>query len=100
MPEQRKRRNSPKTAAKHYLQVTEDHYREAAQGNVKCNATDDTTDAEATQIATSQVAARAGAEPKQALEVLGVMRSGSNSCDAMHSEQVPRAGLEPALAAF
>ena len=77
-------------AAKHYLQVTDEHFARAGQGD----AANTESDVKATQIPTSYSAACCGAQKQKPLTESGVMRSKSDCCDSLRSQKVPRRGLQ------
>ena len=87
--------NTAAVAAKHYLQVTDEHFARAGQGDAKSDAVDTESDVKATQIPTSYSAACSGAQKQKPLTESGVMRSKSDCCDSLRSQKVPRRGLEP-----
>src|SRR5690242_17002992 len=78
--------NSPKTALAHYTQVTEDHFRQAAGGG-------------AAQNPAQQPAAPARTDKQPCATENGQgdeLQVVATPCDTPHSEQMARAGLEPA----
>jgi hypothetical protein len=76
--------NAEAIAAKHYLQVTEDHYQQAAQGDAKSDAT-------LTQKATQQGTASNGnkvQETTQAPDKPGLVQSVAVGCVSVHNRKM------------
>jgi integrase len=83
--------NSALIAAKHYLQVTDNHFEEAAHGDAD-------SDARPTQKPTQQASALPRTYPQvmqKTPEISGVLRGDSTSCDSVRKPGTPRVGLEP-----
>jgi len=79
--------NSQTVAAKHYLQVTDDHFRDAT-----------TVSVEAAQKAAQQAHARSRQEPhvhRDGHEITRQLPVPASLCDIVHSCPVPPFGLEP-----
>lgn len=79
--------NSPRVAADHYLQVTEEHFESAAESG-----------AVALQKGVQHVAAGFRTESQEATEGpkgLDVMRSGAAMCETVQDRQVTPTGFEP-----
>lgn len=75
--------NTPKVAANHYLQVTDEHYRKAAQNPAQQSAESVRMDSQ-----------REGEEIKESA-INGEMRDNANSCKSFISKRMGRTGLEP-----
>ncbi len=75
--------NSQPVAAKHYLQVTEDHYRKAAQNPAQHAAAQGCTGSQGDQAE--------GAEPA----LCGPLRVGAAFCNSLPGKEIPPRGLEP-----
>ena len=86
--------NSEAVARKHYLQTTESDFLRAIRTDVGSDAKSD-----AMTVSQSLEAARTEPKPKTSEKPL-VLQGESKRCDSVPVTQVPRAGLEPALAAF
>jgi integrase len=79
--------NSPQVAAKHYLQVTEDHYDRAA-GKAVQNPVQHMSAGGCTKP-------HAGGRPRQQSEPCSVVRNDAAPCASREPESVGRTGLEP-----
>ncbi len=81
--------NSPKVAARHYLQVTDQHFDQAVQKPVH------------EPVQHPQAPTGTGEKVKPAC-VAGtpILRDGAAACGALPASEVPPAGLEPALERF
>ncbi|MBC7855794.1 MAG: site-specific integrase [Pirellulaceae bacterium] len=85
--------NSPKTARKHYLKVTDEHFAAALQGAAK-------SEAPALQKAQQSAAvtkSKGGKKSPQLIAVQGVLPSVTESDSLILYNNVAEAGLEPAL---
>ena len=87
--------NTEKIASKHYLQLTDEHFREGAQGDeeggAKCGA-------DAVQKPVQQPAASFCTEKQgtpQAIMGCGVVRDDSLGCDPLRDGKIPPSGVEP-----
>ena len=88
--------NSEAVARKHYLQTTESDFLRAIRTDVGSDAKSD-----AMTVSQSLEAARTEPKPKtKPSEKPLILQGESKQCDSVPVTQVPRAGLEPALAAF
>ena len=97
--------NSAPIAAKHYLQVTDDHYADAVTIVTEVRGTDyGTVDAEsgteAAQITAQQSAAQLrtdSQETKKARENRAALLPAALACDSMLGNEIPPRGVEPLL---
>ena len=95
--------NTEKIASKYYLQLTDEHFREGAQGDeeggakggAKCGAK---CGADAVQKPVQQPAASFCTEKQgtpQAIMGCGVVRDDSLGCDPLRDGKIPPSGVEP-----
>ena len=75
--------NSPQVAAKHYLQVTEEHYRKAAQNPPQYTAE------------SSRITSQDEPEGELGAAVCSTMRNDAAPCEGREPQPVGRSGLEP-----
>lgn len=79
--------NTPKVAANHYLQVTEEHYRKATQ-----KAAQNPAQQSAESV---RMGSQCGKDQIHESEFGGVMRDNADSCKSFNCKGMGRTGLEP-----
>lgn len=86
--------NTAAVATKHYLQVTDEHFAQAA-GGAESGALKSQLGAEAARFPAQHSAASSRTETTKPLTESEVLRYSSDSCGSLRESKVPRQGLEP-----
>ena len=98
--------NSAPIADKHYLQVTEDHYADAAttitttERGTESGTVNAESGTQAAQNPAQQGAARSRIKSQETKESLGnraILLPNALACDSIQGNQVPPRGVEPLL---
>ncbi len=87
--------NTAAVAAKHYLQVTDSHFEQAAQGGAESGAVESQPGAQAAHFPAQHTAATSRVQTTKPPTEPGVMRVRSGCRGSVRGAKVPRRGLEP-----